>query len=250
MKSRTTFTRTDLFVGLCCAVFVFANLGAIGSGGRRRAKQAVCLSNLKKWGVAWKSYTDDHEGYLPPRGGGDPWGETMGGWPGAVHSYYENPKLLFCPDATKAWDEGGCYPHAAWVDYDGGRRVAASYCANFWVANENEPEFWRTPATKKAGDIPILIDGNWKDTEPEPTDEPFQAREDMVWMGWTPNANEMRRVCIDRHGAYVNACFLDFSVRRIGLKHLWRTWWHKQWDMNHPLPVWPQWLANCEDPAW
>ncbi|MHC4184803.1 MAG: hypothetical protein ACYSR4_02575, partial [Planctomycetota bacterium] len=106
MKGRATFTKKDVLVVTGCALFVLMSLGAIGSTGRRRAKEAVCLSNVRKWGVAWKAYTDDHDGWFPPRGGGDPWEETMGGWPGALKSYYENANLLFCPEATKSYAEG------------------------------------------------------------------------------------------------------------------------------------------------
>ncbi|MHC4498497.1 MAG: hypothetical protein ACYS21_05215, partial [Planctomycetota bacterium] len=159
-----------------------------------------------------------------------------------------------CPSAIKPADEGGRYPYAAWSD----EGINGSYCANFWVANPtdrdaDDPEltyYWRTPATKKAGYIPILIDGNWKDSEVLPEDMPFATREEMVLLGWTPNAHEMRRVCIDRHGCHVNASFVDMSSGKIGLKHLWRTWWHKQWNMNAALPIWPQWLEKCADPEW
>ncbi|MHC4658988.1 MAG: hypothetical protein ACYS83_07410 [Planctomycetota bacterium] len=260
MKRKTCFTKNEFLVILACTVFVLASLGAVGSSGRRRAKEAVCVSNLLKWGIVWKSYTDDHGEYFPPRGGGDPWEETMGGWPGAVQPYYKNPKLLFCPEATKAWGEGGCYPYAAWFDYDDGRRVAASYCVNLWVANGEEYDnyfndrCWRTPYTKGAAFAPLLLDGNWKDTQPYEDDEPWATREQMVLWGWEPNANEMKRVCIDRHGAYVNACFMDLSARRIGLKQLWRTRWHRQWDMQAPLPnpawpggKWPDWMQNFKD---
>ena len=183
----------------------------------------------------------------------------MGGWPGAVHSYYDKQKLLFCPAAVKPVVEGAIYPFAAWSDYDDGRRVVASYCANFWVSNESYDgeKFWRTPHVVGAAYVPLLLDGNWKDTEPEPDDQPWATREEMVAFGWEPGDNEMKRVCIDRHGAYVNACFLDFSVRRIGLKQLWRTRWSRQWDMQAPLPnptwpggKWPEWMANMKEPVW
>jgi hypothetical protein len=258
MKVRAIFAKKDVVVVLGCAVFVLASLGAIGSTGRRRAKEAVCVSNLLKWGIVWKSYTDDNGLKFPPRGGGDPWEETMGGWPGAVEPYYKNPKLLFCPEATKAWDEGRHYPYAAWFDYDDGRRVVASYCVNFWVWTPpcgSDPKFWGTPYVRDAAYVPLLLDGNWKDAQPYETDEPPPSREWIQMNGWEPNANEMKRVCHFRHEAGVNSVFLDFSARKIGLKQLWRTRWHRQWDMQAPLPnptwpggKWPEWMQNFEDP--
>jgi len=246
---RPAYTKKDLIVVLGCVVFVFANLGAVGSTGRRRAKEAVCLSNLLRWAVIWKAYTEDTNGYFPKRGGGWDW-PSLGAWCQAAWPYYRNPKLPLCPAATKPWVKGGTYPFAAWSyeEWDYETMYAGSYCMNFWLADSPDYRFWRTPYVSNAASVPLLLDGNWKDAEPCESDEPFPTREQMVFEGWTPNAHEMRRVCIDRHGAYVNACFLDFSAGRIGLKHLWRMPWHREWDMDYPLPVWPEWMQNFEDP--
>ena len=40
MKSRTAFSKKEVVVVLGCVVFLLANLGAIGSRGRQRAKEA------------------------------------------------------------------------------------------------------------------------------------------------------------------------------------------------------------------
>jgi hypothetical protein len=58
----------------------------------------------------------------------------------------------------------------------------------------------------------------------------------------------MRRFCVNRHEGYVNGVFLDLStVRRIGLKELWRLKWHRRYDVDAPPPVWPQWMRNFKD---
>jgi len=64
MKSKTAFTRKDIVVVLVCVVFLLINLGAIGSGGRRRAKRVVCLTNLRQLTLAWIQYADDNDGKL------------------------------------------------------------------------------------------------------------------------------------------------------------------------------------------
>jgi hypothetical protein len=215
------------------------------------AQDARDKSNQHQIALFFYLWTQDNEGMFPGRGGGDAFSPDMGGWPGLFDEYMTGMyEVRYCPSATKPECEGGRYPYAAWCDEDEdtGEVIHGSYVSNFWVANENEPKFWRTPATKKSGYIPIILDGNWKDSEPEYTDEPFATREEMVLFGWTPGEQEMRRACIDRHGRHVNASFVDMSSGKIGLKHLWRTWWHKQWDMSAPLPVWPQWLDKCADP--
>ena len=62
------------------------------------------------------------------------------------------------------------------------------------------------------------------------------------WCGWpddddTPpmyedwqdrnDSNAMNRFCINRHDGNINAIFLDFSARKVGLKELWATNWYR-----------------------
>jgi len=241
MRSKAGLTNKDAVVLVACAVFLLAGLGAVGSTGRRRAKEAVCLSNLLRWGRIWKSYTDDHYGYFPYR-------DKVSDWPGTTHPYYENPTLLFCPAATRSYTEGGVCPFAAWTVWSWDEvRVDSSYCVNYWVAREDNP-FWRTPYVADAAEVPLLLDGSWKDAEPLPYDEPPPSREWIQMNCWQPNQNEMKRVCHYRHESRVNGVFLDFSARKIGLKELWLLKWHRQWPEGRDhLPVWPQWMENFKD---
>jgi prepilin-type processing-associated H-X9-DG protein len=257
MKSRANLTKKDLFVVLGCVVFLLVNLGAIGSRGRRRAKEAVCICNLKQWGVIWKSYTDDHDGYFAERGGGG-WSweppEGMNGWEYISEPYYKNHKILLCPEAVKPYDYGGKPPFASWMDENG--EYNGSYCLNLWVANGDEDggshfndRCWRTPYTRRAAYAPLLLDGNWKDAQSYFTDEPPP----YYGFWWTPNADEMRRVCVDRHNEGVNGVFLDLSVRKIGLKELWVTDWHKLWQQDYEGWLdtrnidWPLWMNDMRD---
>jgi prepilin-type N-terminal cleavage/methylation domain-containing protein len=251
MNRRKGFTLIELLVVIAVITVLMSILMPALQKAKAAAYDARDRSNQHQIALFFYMWTQDHEGKFPPRGGGDPWADDMGGWPGLFEKYMPGMgEVRFCPSATKPWTEGGRFPFAAWADADeGGTEIIhGSYVSNYWVANEDEPEYWRTPATKKAGYIPIILDGNWKDSEPQPEDEPFPTREQMVLEGYTPNAHEMRRSAIDRHGCHVNASFVDMSSGKIGLKHLWRTWWHKQWDMNHLLPDWPLWMDKCPDP--
>jgi hypothetical protein len=40
---------------------------------------------------------------------------------------------------------------------------------------------------------------------------------------------------------------VDFSVRKIGLKELWKLKWHRQFDTNADSPVWPEWMKSFKD---
>ena len=253
VKHKVAFTKKDIVVLLACMVFVLASLGAVGATGRGRAKEAVCVTHLMNLGRIWQLFVNDNHSHFPSRGGGDVWGEvTMGAWPYVLWQYDPrvSPNLMLCPAAVKTVISGGVYPFAAWYMVDDGVTVCGSYTANYWLAyqGEDDTKFWGTTNTRYASSVPVLADGSWKDTEPEPTDEPWATREQMVAWGWEPNRNEMKRVCIDRHGPAVNMVFLDFSVRRVGLKELWLLKWHREWpEGREHLPVWPEWMENFKD---
>ena len=242
MRTQGTFAKRDAAVVLCCAVFVLANLGAVGSTGRRRAREAVCLSNLMQWGRIWKSYADDHDGYFPRRSG-------MLYWPWKILDYKPdiNRKLCFCPEATKAWAEGGVCPFASWSYVEDGVRIDSSYTVNFWATDDDSTKFWRTPYVADAAKVPLLLDGSWMDAEPLADDDPPPSMEWIQTNCWEPNRNEMKRVCHYRHESIVNGVFLDLSARRIGLKELWQLKWHREWPQYNPPPAWPEWMENFKD---
>lgn len=64
MKSKIAFTKKDIVVVLVCLIFLIINLGAISSGGRRRAKRTICLTNLKQLTLAWTQFADDNGGFI------------------------------------------------------------------------------------------------------------------------------------------------------------------------------------------
>ena len=63
------------------------------------------------------------------------------------------------------------------------------------------------------------------------------------------------RSVINRHEATVNCLFMDWSVRKIGLKELWTLKWHNQWDTAGPWTKaggvrpedWPEWMRRFKD---
>jgi hypothetical protein len=239
MKLTTGFTRKDVWVGLGCALFLLAALGAVGSTGRRRAKEAVCVSNLRRWGVILQAVADDNGGNFLHRT------EGMRDWVWALRPYYVNPRIRLCPEATKTYMEGAQNPFLAWEYeyYDDTDLLKGSYVINDWISDEPE-EYWRTPYVREAASVPMFLDGQWREMEPHPSDEPLPYETDM----WTAGPmNEMRRACLNRHNG-LNGVFMDGAVRKVGLKQLWRLKWHREWPDDSPLPVWPEWMENFRDP--
>jgi prepilin-type N-terminal cleavage/methylation domain-containing protein/prepilin-type processing-associated H-X9-DG protein len=61
--------------------------------------------------------------------------------------------------------------------------------------------------------------------------------------------------CMDRHDGYVNGLFVDWSVRKLGLKELWTLKWNGQWNpagrwtkAGGVKPEdWPKWMRKCKD---
>jgi len=243
MKRASALTKRDFLVTAVCVFIVVTNLGGIGNGGRRRAKEMVCASNLRRWAAVLFAYVEDHQGYFFMDRGDAVY------WPGTIASYCGDRKLFLCPEARKTYLEGGVNPHMAWeVETEGGY-IRSSYVINLWLAYYSDGDrYWRTPYASCASSVPMMADGQWKDMEPYPEDQPPVNEGDM----WTPNAEEMRRACLNRHNG-VNAVFMDGSVRKVGLKHLWVQWWYRGWEDDLAqvgLPDWPEWMSNFPEPPW
>jgi prepilin-type processing-associated H-X9-DG protein len=56
-------TKIDVAAALM-AVFLLGNLAVVGTGGRERAKRAVCLSGLERLAHAWSLFAEDHDGRI------------------------------------------------------------------------------------------------------------------------------------------------------------------------------------------
>jgi len=259
MRVKTAFTRKDVFVVLGCVVFLLMGLGAIGSAGRRRAKEAVCLSNLRRMGSAFLMFAAENDGRF--MAGWYGYGtEHTDMWMEAVRPYYRNGDLRCCPEAAVpgtdptigggpyggvppdstfvAWGvfEGECgqpssnWPVAMACDY-------GSYGNNAYICDP-PPEVthiqghttawnWRAANVAGAADIPVIGDSQWIDAWPSHGDPP----PDYSGMPWGTNHNlSMYRVCINRHDGFVNWVFLDGSSRKVGLKCLWKLKWSRGFD--------------------
>ena len=111
--------------------------------------------------------------------------------------------------------------------------------------------YWDTAYVRNSNNIPLVFDCSWlyarffEDASPPPKD----ADSGIGFFGY---ANP---VCMDRHSGGINSVFMDFSVRKVGLKELWTLKWHGRYNTAGPwtraggvrLDRWPKWLRNCKD---
>lgn len=64
MSTMPRLRRIDALVLVLCVAVLVACLGAAGEQGRNRAKEAVCLANVRQLSQAWLQFAEDHDGNL------------------------------------------------------------------------------------------------------------------------------------------------------------------------------------------
>ena len=253
MDKRHGLTRIELMVLVGGVVFIMLLVLLTQHKAKRRPSLAVaCMSSLKQWGIFLSMYTSDNDGhFFSGEGRGDgSW------WIDATRNYWQDkPEILLCPMATKPLTKGGRNPFAAWT-VDG---VSGSYGMNGWICDPPQGKtelrghglienYWRTADANGADNVPVFFDATWPDTWPRKTDNPPVSPGQKEVMG-------MQRVCCNRHDGSVNILFMDHSVRRAGLKELWKLKWHRNYNTDGPWtragrvqPMdWPEWMRNFRD---
>ena len=244
---KKAITKTDLIVVLICCVLILILSGAAGRAGRMRPKETMCAAKLGYWGQYWQAYVNDHNGLLL----------NDLHYAGVMESYYGDVKMLKCPSATKTTAEGVQIPFSCWQEdavssVTGAEKTyIGSYTFNAWcmtvVPDNRAYEYlWHTPYIAGADMVPLLMDGGGRsmNTVPLPRDDPPEY-EGAIGIG---GDEEISRVCLNRHNGGINILFLDYSVRKIGLKGLWEIDWSIYWR-NHetPEPIWPEWMSDFKD---
>jgi prepilin-type N-terminal cleavage/methylation domain-containing protein/prepilin-type processing-associated H-X9-DG protein len=269
---RRGFTLVELLVVIAIIALLMSILMPALAGARKQAQGVLGQSNLHGWGLAFQLFAHDNEGYFPKSypGGENYWMRAMLPYVGAIENQDSKAKDIFlCPSARKSKNPNNCnrcpgttfspwgpFPQSTgW--WDAG--AMGSYGINEWCSNPTEDEdgtywwyfpakyAWRSPDAKGgAGIVPVLLDCLYVDAFPLHTDEPPLYPEMPHDSGdWSSNA--MQLFCIDRHNGGINALFIDYSVRKVGLKELWKLKWHRAFKTNVPPPIWPPWMRKYRD---
>jgi len=252
MFRKRAFTLIELLVVIAIIALLMAVLMPSLQRAREQARAVGCQSNLRQWAYYFTMYTQDTDGLFF----GYSVSEEPGLWMKVLKPYWKEAyDLLCCPTATKPMTEGGRGIYSAWGEIQGGWAtepdeppIHGSYGINNWVLNipggfgaARGEDHWKRIDVKGVGEIPLLLDCVWVDGWPHHYDAPPEYDGQ-----WDPGAfnNNMQRYCTDRHRRALNASFLDSSVRRIGLKELWKLKWHRSFNVNVVEPDWPEWMSG------
>jgi hypothetical protein len=272
MKDKAKLPKKEISIVLFCAVFLLLNISAIGTGGRNRAKEMVCLSNLRQWGMMFEIYAKDYNGRFMHGFAAFP---RANRWISALGDYYKwDDKITCCPTATKPWvDEYGNISGAegtelgvfmAWgyvMQTHWPQPMKGSYGINGWCIDPQQghepyrerggPDyFWRGPSVDGAENVPLFLEAQRYNGVPLHTDGPPSYSGEQ-WI----NEVQMGQYCLNRHNGATGCLFLDFSARKVGLKELWTLKWHRNYQTEGPWTIaggvqptdWPEWMRNFKD---
>ena len=268
MNKQRGFTLIELLVVIAIIALLMAILMPTLNIAKRQARSAACQMNLHQWGPLWSMYCDDNNGYFCEAG---TLGWARGTWVFALRPHYDTRRgILKCPMATKRLpsrprgEYGG--PFNTYIMAPGGIydwQEEASYGLNLWIYKPRPGETtiqgrptkynWKTKDVAGGNRIPVFADTMFRGGGPmEKGVKGDPPQFDGQWL----DANwEMMHFCIDRHNGSINHLFMDWSVRKIGLKELWKLKWHRNFDTSgiwtgaggvRPTD-WPEWMRSFKD---
>lgn len=114
---RPGFTLIELFVVLVIILILAALLFPVFARARERARQTVCLNDIREMGAAALIYVQDYDGAFPAQAVNDvgyyndppgtitndcvreAGGADIPSWAGEIEIYLKDPRLLVCPSA-------------------------------------------------------------------------------------------------------------------------------------------------------
>lgn len=277
------FTLIELLVVISVIVLLMALLLPALRRARNQSRAVVCQANLKQWGTVLGLYAEENEGHLPFRESGWIWllrGSALSEDEPRKPEIYNNVEtegIALCPMAVKpsgfkggsrmtetdpfapTWhvEVGWGSTFRAWEIRSPGPLFLCSYGFNGYLSEGSGPllgrRFHRDPrgpdvfSLRGIGSMPVLLDGMGPRGSPRSTNPPPQSDR--------AGGNTMVCFTVNRHDMCTNSLFLDWSVRRIGIKQLWTLKWRLDFDTAGPWTKaggvqpedWPEWMRKFKD---
>jgi prepilin-type N-terminal cleavage/methylation domain-containing protein/prepilin-type processing-associated H-X9-DG protein len=282
MEKRRGFTLIELLVVIAIIALLIAILMPVARRARNQARAVVCQNNLKQRGTLLEMHVQENNGRLftsygdindifiidlkyledadnskinlcpmAVRKGKRPFPlsneirEWMDGFPYS----FEPPFILFGVHGTSGSTFESWEMITANADSNSPSTISGSYGRNsafgnvFMVGDRLLWDEFAAYSAKGQSNIPVYLDSSLPESI-------------FVWEGQkSPETEEQTSCCINRHNGGVNCLFLDWSVRKVGLKELWKLKWTPEFNTNGPWTLaggvqpeqWPPWMRSFKD---
>jgi len=261
MRKAKGFTLIELLVVISIIALLIAILVPALQKVRNQARAVVCQSNLKQWGTILGLYVEKNRARLPSvfdsvlflRGSFV--SEDDPNEPESLNPF-ETKGIACCPMAVRPSGRGlWGTTFEAWETrfYDPPFRCSYGFNQKLLSFISVHP-FTRELlglnvfSLKGRAKFPVLLDCKRPHHVVKDYEEPPQTGSERSWIDWGS-------FCMNRHNGHVNGLFLDWSVRKIGLKELWTLKWDLQFDTTNAWTKaggvrpedWPEWMRNFKD---
>jgi len=277
MTKRHGFTLIELLVVIAIIALLMSILMPALSRVKEQGKMISCMGNLKQWNLVAAMFTETNDGHFWDSDPGTPGYWFVRYMDEEVKDWKANETWM-CPSATSpVRDEHGNEPPSlnifnAWGIFTGNdlgpNGVAGSYGINGYCliprgnpgqappatyeSGVSTSQGWKSPGERGSSDAPWFVEALRFDLWPSESNPPAQ-NEFSAWVGGS--ANNMARTAINRHRGFLNAAFLDWSVRKVGVKEVWSLKWHKSYNVNGPWTKtggaigsdWPEWMDQFKE---